>query len=51
MSLVAELVNHSQEKLKLIVAEMEQRRKDWLRQYKTNLDLNDVDILLDCVVL
>jgi hypothetical protein len=30
------------EKLKVIVAEMEQRRKDWLRQYKTNLDLNDV---------
>ena len=30
------------DKLKEIVAEMEQRRKEWLRQYKSNLDLNDV---------
>lgn len=30
------------ERLKQIVAEMDLRRKEWLRQYKTNLDLNDV---------
>lgn len=30
------------DKMKEIVAEMDQRRKEWLRQYKSNLDLNDV---------
>ena len=31
-----------EEKLQAIVDEMENRRKQWLKEYKTKLDLNDV---------
>ena len=36
------LPRFDEQKLQAIVEEMELRRKDWLREYKTKLDLNDV---------
>ena len=36
------LLRFDEQKLQAIVEEMELRRKDWLREYKTKLDLNDV---------
>jgi hypothetical protein len=37
-----ELHQFDEKKLQAIVEEMELRRKEWLREYKTKLDLNDV---------
>ena len=36
------LPKFNEAKLQAIVQEMESRRKDWLKEYKTKLDLNDV---------
>jgi hypothetical protein len=36
------LQKFDEKKLQAIVEEMELRRKEWLREYKTKLDLNDV---------
>lgn len=36
------LPKFNEAKLSAIVHEMESRRKEWLKEYKTKLDLNDV---------
>ena len=37
-----EIYEFNQETLERVVKEMDERRKNWLKQYKTSLDLNDV---------